>query len=188
MRLRIVHLWVFLMAFSACAMGNEPLDNPPSVGEFLVDDSCSQLTGRYMTAGECVAGRCESFVSSLRYILGISYPSQNLRFSKQEKRHTYLSFADGDKLQAKIIIGDYVTNWETGDFTCEQGWLKVSRFSESGSEGNHTRVRITNYLRRNTRGDLVVLSTVHGRTSNLFGLVWSNIDDEGWLVFKQAEQ
>lgn len=187
MGFRIAYVWIAFLVFSTCAISNQLPDIPQRAGKFVVDDKCPRLTGRYMTAGECIDGRCESLASSLRYILSIPYPPQSMRFGKEDKRHADLFFDDGDTFRAQIAIGGYVTKWETHDFTCEQGWLKLSRHNEGGAEGNYTKVNIMTYLRRNTAGDLIVFRKVQGRTSNLFGLVWSNIDDQGWLVFKQAE-
>lgn len=169
-------------------MGNELLDIPTAVGKLIVSDICPDLSGRYMTLGECVVGRCESLASSLRYILNIPYPPQNMRFSKEERRYADLSFDNDNTLSARIVIGSHVTKWETRDFTCEQGWLKLSRYNEGSSEGNNTKVSIVTYLHRNAEGNLIVFRKVQGRTSNLFGLVWSNIDDQGWLLFRHSEE
>jgi len=98
-----------------------------------------------------------------------------------------LFFGDGGTINAKVTIGKFITNWETGGFVCDQGWLKLSRRSEGGAEGNNTVVEITSYLRKNTEGDLIVFQTVKGRTTNLFGLARSNIDDSAWLRFKRVE-
>jgi hypothetical protein len=94
---------------------------------------------------------------------------------------------DVSQLSASIHVGSRSQKWITRSLVCEQGWLRLRRRSEGGTEGNDTRVDITSYLRKNVEGDLVVFQTVKGRTTNLFGLARSNIDDQAWIVFKRIE-
>lgn len=177
-----------LLTFSACVIGDVPLYVPMEVGRFVVADKCPRLTGRYMTKAECVGSECDAAVLSLSYILRVPYsPPQNMRLSTEDKRYADLFFDGDQELKAQIVIGDYIRDWESRDFVCEEGWLKLSHSSESRAEGDRTKANVTSYLRHNTEGDLVVFHIVQGRTSNLFGLAWSNINVQNWLIFRHSE-
>jgi len=175
-----------LLAQTACAADSALPRSPAKAGNYDNDTSCKGLPGRYLPKGECLSATCPS-QSSLLDVLGTKYPPPGTAFNKDDDRHVDLFFGGSDTINAKVTIGRFTTNWETSSFTCEQGWLKLGRRSEGGTEGNDTRVDITSYLRKNAEGDLVVFQTVKGRTTNLFGLARSNIDDQAWIVFKRIE-
>lgn len=188
-QLRVVISLCVLSSFCTSAISDWSFEMPPAAGKFAASNKCPRLIGRFLTKGECLSGVCEAAVLSLSYILSVPfYPPQNMQFGKDDRRYADLSIDDSNTLRADLAIGDYVTKWETQDFTCQQGWLKLTRLSEGGAEGNHTKAVIVSYLRQNIKGDLIVFHKVQGRTTNFFGLVSSNIDDQGWLVFKQDEK
>lgn len=175
-----------LLSQAACATDTVLPGIPARAGSFDNDASCRHLMGRYMPKGECLSAMCSS-QSSLLDVLGTRYPPPGTAFNKDDDRHVDLFFEEGGAINAKVTIGKFNTNWEANSFVCDQGWLKLSRRSEGGSEGNDTQVEITSYLRKNTEGDLIVFQTVKGRTTNLFGLVRASIDDSAWLRFKRVE-
>jgi len=185
-RSRIMVALSLLLAQAACATDPALPRSPAKAGSFGDDTSCKYLAGRYLPKGECLSATCLS-QSSLLDVLGTKYPPPGTVFNKDDDRHVDLFFGESGTINAKVSIGKFVTNWETIGFTCDQGWLKLTRHSEGGAEGNDTRVDITSYLRKNMEGDLVVFQTVKGRTTNLFGLARSNIDDQAWIVFKRFE-
>ena len=121
-------------------------------------------------------------------VLGTKYPPPGTPFNKDDDRYVDLFFGTSGRINAKVTIGKFLTSWEANDLTCARGWLKLSRHSEGGSEGNNTVVDIISYLRKNTKGDLIVYQTVKGWTASLFGLARSNIEDSAWLRFKRIEE
>jgi hypothetical protein len=180
-----------MLVFSSC-FSNESMSlisSPPiEAGKFNpeIEDRCSNLTGSYVLLGKLVSGRVSSPMDlKLQSVLGAPY----LRAAYDPANRLYADIflrSEIHQIEAEIFVGPHMAKWSTQDYVCEQGWLKLSRKTNSGSEGNNTEVNIISYLRKNIAGDLVVCQRVKGRTSNLFGLVWANIDDESWLVFKQV--
>lgn len=152
-----------------------------------VRSDCPVLSGKFVLLGKLISGRTSSPSDlELENVLGAPYLQAT--YNPKNKLYADISFGDDmSQFQAEIFVGARSLKWSTKSFACEQGWLKLTRRSEGGSEGNTTKVNISSYLRKNTEGDLVVFQTVKGRTSNLFGMVWSNIDDQSWLIFKRTE-
>lgn len=184
--IRIIVALGILFTQAACATDQVLLRAPVKAGNFNKGDSCKSLHGRYLPKGECLGGICPS-QSTLLDVLGTRYPPPGTPFNKNDERYVDIFFDENGGLNAKVVIGRFVTGWEASGFACEKGWLKLSRRSEGGTEGNDTRVDITSYLRKNAEGDLVVFQTVKGRTTNLLGLARSDIDDQAWIVFTRVE-
>ncbi|MDO9458802.1 MAG: hypothetical protein Q7N95_01585 [Alphaproteobacteria bacterium] len=183
-KIRLIVVLGMLFTQTACAAEQALSRAPAKAGNFDNGDLCKSLYGRYLPKGECLSGNCP-LQSTLLDVLGTRYPPPGTPFNKGDERYVEIFFGANGNLNAKVVIGGFITSWEAGGSACDQGWLKLSRRSEGGAEGNDTRVDITIYLRKNTEGDLVVFQTVKGRTTNLFGLAQSNIDDQAWIVFKR---
>lgn len=187
----IAFVWA-LLSQAACA-SSEPIDKalvvPEKLGEVdsNLKDGCPVLSGTYALLGKLVSGRTSSPVDlELENVLGAPY--LQAPYNPNNKLYAEIIFKDDmSHFQADIHVGARSKTWVTQAFTCDQGWLKLSRRSEGGAEGNNTVVDITSYLRKNTEGDLIVFQTVKGRTTNLFGLARANIDDSAWLRFKRVE-
>ena len=192
MRGRCLTAALFGMLISSSGSTDETAFSVPSppilVGTFhlALGNKCSELSGSFVLLGKPVSGRVSSPMDlELESVLGAPY--LQVAYDPANKLYADISLKnEAHQLNVEIFAGPRSVKWSTQDYTCEQGWLKLSRYSAGGSEGNKTKVNITSFMRKNTAGDLVVFRTVKGRTSNLFSLVWSNIDDEDWLVFKQA--
>lgn len=192
MKIRLFAVAWALLAQVACASNGAvdiALAMPEQLGE--VDSNskngCPILSGTYALLGKLVSGRTSSPVDlELENVLGAPY--LQAPYNLNNKLYAEIFFKDDlSRFQADIHVGSRSQKWVTQSFVCEQGWLKLSRRSEGGAEGNNTVVDITSYLRKNTDGDLIVFQTVKGRTTNLFGLARSNIDDRAWLRFKYVE-
>jgi hypothetical protein len=192
MKTRLVAVVWALLAQAACA-ANEAVDKafamPEQLGEVdsNLKNGCPVLSGTYALLGKLVSGRTSSPVDlELESVLGAPY--LQAPYNPNNKLYAEIFFKDDmSRFQVDIHVGSRSQKWLTQSFVCDQGWLKLSRRSEGGSEGNDTRVEITSYLRKNTEGDLIVFQTVKGRTTNLFGLARANIDDSAWLRFKRVE-
>lgn len=145
------------------------------------------MSGKYALLGKLVSGRTSSPVDlELENVLGAPY--LQAPYNPNNKLYAEVFFNDDlSRFQADIHVGSRSQKWVTQSFICEQGWLKLGHRSEGGTEGNDTRVDITSYLRKNAAGDLVVFQTVKGRTTNLFGLARSSIDDQAWIILKRVE-
>lgn len=192
MKTRLIAVVWVLLAQAACASSGTvdiALAMPGHLGEVdsNLNNGCPVLSGTYALLGKLVSGRTSSPVDlELENVLGAPY--LQAPYSPNNKLYAEIFFKDDlSRFQADIHVGSRSQKWVTQSFVCEQGWLKLSRRSEGGSEGNDTRVDITSYLRKNAEGDLIVFQTVKGRTTNLFGLARSNINDSAWLRFKRVE-
>lgn len=159
---------------------------PSAAGSFEQDDICREHSGRYEILGDCIQGECQPSERSFRNVIGAKYPPPSMKFSKEDRRYVDFSYDGLRTLNARIVIGDYITDWKSQDFACENGWLRLSRRSEGSAEGSSTKVDIATYFRRNDTGDLVALRAVSGRTSILFGLLWADIDEKNWIIFRRT--
>lgn len=192
MKVRLIGaVWVLLIQGLCATSGatDIALEMPKQLGKVgaSLKNGCPVLSGKYALLGKLASGRISSPVDlELENVLGAPY--LQAPYKSGNALYAEINFNnDASQLQANLHVGSRSQKWVTQSFFCDQGWLRLSRRSEGGTEGNDTQVDITSYLRKNVEGDLVVFQTVKGRTTDLFGLARSTIDDQAWIVFKRID-